>query len=221
MAYQTEDNTQPEDFAPTQTSAINVRPVRPADVAAVSTIYAHYVKYGTATFEEVPPDEQEMAQRIEAIQAQNYLWLVADIASQIAGYAYLAPHKDRSAYRYTAEVSIYMDPSMTRQGVGTQLLAALLKYAEQSHRFATVMAVVGDSANSGSIALHEKFGFKRRGLSKGLGYKFGQFIDVVYMQLILPDPPLFPPRSEIKCSSSDGTPIAGLETEQRVHGARA
>lgn len=171
------------------TPRLLVQPVRDADAPAIRDIYAHYVLHGTATFEEDAPDAAAMVARIDAIVSQGYPWLVAVEGAEVLGFAYLGPHKARSAYRFTAEVSIYIAAGHVGQGIGTRLLQAILHDAEQSRRFASIMAVIGDSANAGSIALHRKLGFARIGTARGLGYKFGRFVDVVYMQRRLPADP--------------------------------
>lgn len=174
---------------PASKTPLIIRPAELGDAAALATIYAHHVLHGTATFEEVPPGEGEMAARLSELRAGGYPWLVAEDDDGLSGYAYLGPHKVRSAYRFTAEDSVYVAPERTGRGIGTALLGALLSDAERLQRFATVMAVIGDSANAASIALHRKHGFELIGTAKGLGYKFGRFIDVVYMQRWMPDGP--------------------------------
>jgi len=164
---------------------LHIREADAGDAAGLAEIYGHYVLKGTATFEEVPPDAAEMARRLQALRGRGYDWLVADHGGRIAGYAYLGPHKERSAYRYTAEDTVYVAPDQVGGGIGTRLLQTLLGRARQSRRFASVMAVIGDSANAGSIGLHANLGFRHVGTASGLGFKFGRFIDVVYMQLVL------------------------------------
>ena len=174
---------------PSRNLATDIRLVRASDARAVAEIYGHHVQYGTASFEEAPPGEQEMAERIRAIRAQHYPWLVAELDSRTVGYAYLGPYGARSAYRFTAEDSIYLAPDCVGRGIGSQLLQALLAHARKTRKFASIMAVIGDSANGGSIGVHRKAGFQYVGTANGLGYKFGRFIDVVYMQLILAENP--------------------------------
>lgn len=163
----------------------HIRLAEPDDAAGISDIYSHYVLHGTATFEEVAPGANEMARRLQALRDRNYACLIAEQDDRIVGYAYLGPHKERSAYRFTAEDTVYVSPDWVGSGIGTRLLETLLEDARQSRRYASVMAVIGDSENAGSIGLHSKMGFRHIGMAAGLGFKFGRFINVVYMQLDL------------------------------------
>lgn len=169
-------------------SALRIRPAEMDDADDMAAIYGHHVLHGTASFEETPPTGEDMASRLGAIKAGAYPWLVAQTDGHLTGYAYLGPHSARSGYRLTAEDSIYVAPQWTGCGIGGHLLAALLTNARETGRFATVVATIGDSENHASIELHRKAGFTHVGTAAGLGFKFGRFIDVVYMQLVLNGP---------------------------------
>ena len=156
----------------------------PADIAAVTAIYDHHVQTGLASFEETPPSEAEMLARYEDIRARRLPYIVMKCADCVAGYAYAAPYRHRSAYRYTLEDSIYLDPAFAAQGLGTRLLSELIARCESSgHR--QMIAVIGDSANAASIRLHTKLGFAPAGTLKSAGFKFGRWVDSVLMQRAL------------------------------------
>ncbi len=160
---------------------MDLRDAAPADLPAITAIYAHHVLHGTGTFEEKPPDEAEMARRIAAVQDQGWPWLVAEEGGLILGFAYLSQFRPRSAYRYAGEDSVYVRDDIRGQGVGKALVAALLRRAEECG-FRQVFAVIGDSENVGSIGLHVSLGFRQVGLMRSAGAKFGRWVDVVTMQ---------------------------------------
>jgi L-amino acid N-acyltransferase YncA len=155
----------------------------PEDLGPITAIYAHHVLHGAGTFEEVPPTEEETARRVAEVQGQGWAWLVAQEAAgaPILGYAYFAQFRARSAYRYTAENSVYVRDDVRGQGVGKALVAALLDRAAQAG-FRTMIAVIGDSENVGSIGLHLSLGFRQAGVLRPAGVKFGRWVDVVFMQ---------------------------------------
>jgi phosphinothricin acetyltransferase len=155
-----------------------------ADLPAMVAIYAYHVVHGTGTFEEVPPDEAEMAARLKQVQDHGWAWLVAEHEGQVKGYGYFAQIRDRSAYRFSAEDSIYVRDDVRGQGVGKGLVAALLQKAEAAG-FRQMFAVIGDSENVGSIGLHLSLGFKQAGVLRAAGFKFNRWLDVVYMQRTL------------------------------------
>ena len=162
-----------------------IRAATPADVPAITAIYAHHVLHGTGTFEEVPPDAAEMAGRFARITGQGWAWLVAEAPDgSLLGYAYHAPFRDRSAYRHTAEDAIYVRDDVRGQGVGKALVEALLVRAEAAG-LRQMYALIGDSENVGSIGLHAACGFRQIGVMKGAGLKFGRWLDVVIMQRTL------------------------------------
>lgn len=158
--------------------------VASADLPAIVAIYAHHVLNGTGTFEETPPSEAEMAARVQAVQEAGWAWLVAEQEGQILGYAYYTQLRDRSAYRFAAEDSIYVREDVRGQGVGKALVAELLTHAE-ARSFRQMFAVIGDSENVGSIGLHISLGFRQVGILRSAGLKFGRWLDVVYMQRAL------------------------------------
>jgi phosphinothricin acetyltransferase len=162
-----------------------IRDSQPADIPAIAAIYAHYVATSTATFEEVPPPPEEMAQRRAELTAAGLPFVVAsDAAEGIIGYAYAAPFRPRSGYRFTLEDSIYLAPSALRRGIGSALLAQLIECCTAGG-YRQIVAVIGDTAHAASIRLHQKLGFARVGLMPAVGFKFGRWIDVVTMQRAL------------------------------------
>jgi len=163
---------------------MNIRPTTPADIPAITAIYAHAVLTGTATFELEPPTEAEMLRRYDKLRGGGFPYIVAEIDGAVAGYAYAGPFRERPAYRYTVEDSIYIAPDMQKRGVGKALMAELIKLSEQAG-FRQMLAVIGDSAQAGSIALHTSCGFQPAGVFKSVGYKFGRWLDTVQMQLPL------------------------------------
>jgi L-amino acid N-acyltransferase YncA len=161
-----------------------IREATASDLPAITAIYAHHVLTGTGTFEETPPDEAEMAARLAKVQGAGCAWLVAEHEGVITGYGYYAQIRDRSAYRFTAEDSIYVRQDVRGMGVGKALVLALLEHAT-ARGFRQMIAVIGDSENVGSIGLHSSLGFRQIGTMKSVGLKFGQWVDVVTMQRAL------------------------------------
>jgi phosphinothricin acetyltransferase len=164
--------------------AVSIRPATPADVPAITRIYAHAVKHGTASFELDPPDEAEMARRQRTLLDGGYPYLVAEIDGALAGYAYAGPYRPRPAYRFSVEDSIYIDPDAQRHGVGRVLLEHLIEECER-RGFRQMIAVIGDSAQAPSIELHRALGFRMIGAVENVGYKFGRWLDSVNMQRAL------------------------------------
>lgn len=162
-------------------AALRIRPAREANMAAVQAIYAHHVLTGLASFEEVPPDVAEMAARREKVIGRGLPYLVAEAADGVLGYAYAAPFRDRVAYRYSLEDSVYVAPAAVGRGVGSALLAELIvRCGDLGYR--QMVAVIGDSANAPSIGLHAKMGFEMAGRLVSIGFKFGRWVDSVYMR---------------------------------------
>lgn len=161
-------------------------PARPGDINAISEIYGHHVLYGRASFETEPPTLADMTARINTLRAADYPILVAETDGKVRGYAYAGPHKARQGYRLTVEDSIYVQHDAMRRGIGGALLRALI-IAARAQGYHQMMAVIGDSANTSSIELHHAHGFHHIGTARGIGFKFGEFLDVVYMQLCLAD----------------------------------
>ena len=163
-----------------------IRDATEADLPALTAIYAHHVQHGTGTFEEDPPTLDDMAARLAKVQQAGCAWLVTEDETGITGYAYFAPFRDRSAYRFTAENSVYVREGVRGQGVGKALVAELLRRAE-AMGIRQMVAVIGDSENVGSIGLHISLGFRQVGVLKAVGMKFGRWVDVVQMQKALGD----------------------------------
>jgi L-amino acid N-acyltransferase YncA len=161
-----------------------VRPAAPRDLAAITTIYDHAVRHGTASFEIEPPDQAEMTRRFETLRAGNYPYIVAELDGTIAGYAYAGPYRARPAYRWSLEDSIYIAADAQRRGIGRLLLERLIVDAEAGG-FRQMIAVIGDSANVGSIELHRALGFRLVGTFDNVGFKFGRWLDSVLMQRAL------------------------------------
>lgn len=161
-----------------------VRACTPADLPAVQAIYAHHVLTGTGTFEEEPPSLAEITARFEAVVARGLPWLVAEDGGVVLGYAYAGPYRQRSAYRFTVENSVYVAPLAAGGGVGSRLMAAVIDNCE-ALGCRLMVAVIGDGANTASIRLHRAMGFKDAGILPGAGLKFGQWRDVVFMTLAL------------------------------------
>jgi phosphinothricin acetyltransferase len=153
----------------------------PADLPEIQAIYGHHVLHGTGTFEEVPPSIEEMTARHAAGIAAGYVWLVARDATGVLGFAYYGAFRHRSAYRFIAEDSVYVRDDVRGQGVGKALVAALLERAEAAG-LRQMLALIGDSANTGSIGMHVSLGFTRCGVMRAVGVKFGRWLDVVIMQ---------------------------------------
>lgn len=162
----------------------NIRASRDEDVPAITAIYAHHVLNGTGTFETIPPTPEDMAARRADVLSKELPYLIAEQDGQILGFAYCTWFKPRPAYRYSAEDSIYMADGARGQGAGKQLLAALAKEAEAAG-IRKLIAVIGDSANQGSVRVHEAIGFSPVGVLKSCGWKFGKWLDVVLMEMPL------------------------------------
>lgn len=161
-----------------------IRPSRDEDLDAIARIYGHHVLHGTGTFETTPPTLAEMAARRADVLGKGLPWLVAEEGGQVLGYAYGNWFKPRPAYRFSVEDSIYMDPAAHRRGLGRALLAELLAALERAGT-RKVMAVIGDSANAGSIGVHQALGFEPVGVVQACGWKFGRWLDIVLMQKTL------------------------------------
>lgn len=161
-----------------------IRPSRDADIAAITAIYAHHVLHGTGTFETDAPTAADMTNRRADVLSKQLPYLVAEADGEILGFAYCNWFKPRPAYRYSAEDSIYMAEAARGKGLGAQLLAALSQAAEAAG-VRKLIAVIGDSANAGSIGVHRAQGFTHVGVLKDCGWKFGQWRDVVLMEKVL------------------------------------
>src|SRR4051812_6360258 len=161
-----------------------IRPATPGDIPAITRIYAHAVRHGTASFELEVPDEAEMAQRMQALGAGRFPYIAAEADGHLLGYAYAGPYRTRPAYRFAVEDSIYIAPDAQRRGVGRRLLDDLISRCE-ARGFRQMIAVIGDSANVASIELHRAAGFYPIGTFDNCGFKFGRWLDSVLMQRAL------------------------------------
>ena len=161
-----------------------VRPAGPADAGAVAAIYGRHVLHGFGTFEESPPDTDEIAARIAAVRALGLPYLIAEEAQGLIGFAYAAPFRPRAAYRYTAEDSVYVALDAAGRGVGKALLSRVIGACEELG-LRQMMAVIGDGGNAASIGLHRSLGFTPSGVCRSVGFKHGRWVDTVWMQRAL------------------------------------
>jgi L-amino acid N-acyltransferase YncA len=161
-----------------------IRPATPADIPAITRIYAHAVKTGTASFELDPPDEAEMTRRMKAVIDDKFPYLVAEIDGAVAGYAYASLYRSRPAYRFTVEDSVYVVPEMHGQGIGKALLKKLINICT-ALGYRQMIAVIGDSDQAASIGLHRTCGFRNVGTLRDIGWKFDRWLDTPLMQLAL------------------------------------
>lgn len=155
-----------------------------ADITGVHEIYAHHVLHGLASFEEVPPAANEIMARRGAVLHLGLPYLVAELDGNVVGYAYATIYRSRSAYRYSLEDSVYVREGFAGRGIGVALLTELLRRCSLGP-WRQMIAVIGDSANEASIALHRKLGFRTVGTLDAVGFKFGRWVDSVLMQRAL------------------------------------
>jgi phosphinothricin acetyltransferase len=160
---------------------VAIRPARQADIPAIARIYAHAVMHGTASFEYEPPNEAEMARRMQLVTEKGLPYFAAELDGSLAGYAYAGLYHARPGYRFTLEDSIYIAPDRHRRGIGRALLAALIEAAE-ARGYRQMIAIIGDSEHAASIALHAALGFAYIGTLPNVGFKFGRWLDSVLMQ---------------------------------------
>jgi phosphinothricin acetyltransferase len=173
----------------------------PADLDAITEIYADAVRHGTASYELEPPTKAEMTQRFETLTAGGFPYLVAESSGRVVGYAYAGPFRPRPAYRFVVENSVYVSPDAKGRGIGRLLLERLIAEAAKLG-FRQMIAVIGDGhAESASVKLHERLGFRHGGRLEGSGYKHGRWLDTTFMQLSMnggadtaPDPDSLPER---------------------------
>jgi L-amino acid N-acyltransferase YncA len=163
---------------------VSVRPSRETDLAAVTAIYRHHVLHGVASFEELPPEPDELARRRREILALGLPYLVAERSGRVLGYCYASRYRTRSAYRFTLEDSIYIDAAEVGRGIGRALLSALIEHCSELG-YRQMVAVIGGSDQWPSIRVHEALGFTRTGLLPAVGFKFGGWVDIVLMQRAL------------------------------------
>ncbi|GBR75709.1 GNAT family N-acetyltransferase [Acidiphilium acidophilum] len=160
---------------------MDIRPATTDDLPACQAIYAHHVLEGTGSFDEVPPSLEAMTARYRQIVEAGRSWLVAEDETGLLGFAYYDQYRPRTAYRFTAENSVYVREDVRGQGVGKALVARLIRDARSSG-FRQMLAVIGDSENIGSIGVHASLGFQRVGTMRDVGFKFGRWLDVIVMQ---------------------------------------
>jgi L-amino acid N-acyltransferase YncA len=187
---------------------VSIRPATKADIPAITRIYAHAVKTGTASFELEAPDETEMAGRMQAVLDGGFPYLVAESDSVVAGYAYASLFRTRPAYRFTLEDSVYVAPQMQRRGVGIALLRKLLEICT-ALGYRQMIAVIGDSEQAASIGVHKACGFTDAGNLRNVGWKFGRWLDTPMMQLAL-GPGAGAPPQERDAMSGKASPGANL-----------
>lgn len=162
-------------------SALEIRSAAEPDLPAITAIYDHAVRHGTATFELAPPDLAEMTRRFNALMDGGFPYFVAELDRRVVGYAYAGAYRPRPAYRFTVENSIYLDPAIHRRGIGLELMQRLIIECE-ARGFRQMIAVIGDSANAGSVGVHRRCGFQMIGTHPNVGFKFGRWLDTVMMQ---------------------------------------
>lgn len=165
---------------------LQLRAATPADIPAITALYAVEVRELVNTYEYAVPDEAEMAQRMHDIIARGFPYLVATLDDDVAGYAYANSYRSRIAYQWTVENSVYVDGRCQGHGVGSALLQALIEECT-ARGFRQMIAVIGEPSNTASIKLHERFGFQLVGVFRGLGRKHGRWLDTVQMQRALGD----------------------------------
>lgn len=166
---------------PMMKTAVEVRDAREADITFVQEIYAHHVLHGLASFEEKAPSVAEMIGRRDAVLRLGLPYLVAEMDGRVVGYSYASTYRPRPAYRHTVEDSVYVRDGLAGHGIGHALLTTLIKRCETGP-WRQMLAVIGDSANTGSIGLHASHGFRQIGTLDGVGFKFGRWVDSVLMQ---------------------------------------
>ena len=163
---------------------IGIRDATETDAGEIQAIYAHHVLHGAASYDTEPPSVDFIRERIRAVLGIGWPYLVAEVDGHVAGYAYATQFRDRAAYRYTCENSIYVDPNRTGQGIGKALLWELMDRSAAAE-FRTMVAVIG-GAEPASVRLHLSCGFAEVGRLRAVGFKFGRWLDSVYMQRTLP-----------------------------------
>jgi len=180
---------------PDAVQEITIRPATEADMTPVQAIYAHHVLHGLATFEEVPPSVDEMLSRRASALSLGFPYLVAEMDGRVVGYSYATAYRARPAYRHTIENSVYVADGLGGRGIGTALLTALIARCEAGP-WRQMLAIIGNSGNAGSIALHRRLGFEHVGTLKSVGFKLGRWVSTVLMQRPLGAGDTALPRSE-------------------------
>ena len=160
-----------------------IQNARPADSQAIADIYNPYIRQTIITFEEKPVTADDIRRRMESVQAAGLPWLVARKETRVAGYAYATPWRERTAYRFSVEVTVYVAPDHHRSGVGKDLYASLLLRLKAAGMHSAMGGIA--LPNAASVGLHEKLGFEKVAHFKKVGFKFNQWIDVGYWQYML------------------------------------
>jgi phosphinothricin acetyltransferase len=181
-------------------SLLEIRPATEADLPSITEIYGHAVRYGTATFELTPPDLAEMTRRFRALTDGGFPYFVAVLEGEVVGYANAGEYRPRPAYRFTVENSVYLNPAIHRRGIGLRLMQRLIAECE-ARGYRQMIAVIGDSANVGSIGVHTRTGFQMIGTHPNVGFKFGRWLDTVMMQRALGEGAVTVPANDVR-----GTP---------------
>jgi len=169
-----------------------IRDSRAGDIPTITAFYAHWVTHGLASFEIEPPEVSEMARRRDAVLAAGFPFLVAEAPEGMLGYAYASAYRSRPAYRFSVENSVYVAPGAGRRGVGLTLMEEVIARCTAAG-FRQMIAVIGDSGNAASMALHRRASFRPAGLLKAVGWKHGRWVDSVLMQRPLGDGSASPP----------------------------
>jgi phosphinothricin acetyltransferase len=165
-------------------SGMIIRPATEEDAGALAAIYGHAVLHGFGTFETTPPSAEEMDRRRRVIAEHGLPYLVAEIDGRVVGYAYASVFRPRPGYRFTVEDSVYVAPEAAGAGVGQAVLSQVVEFCE-AMGLRQIVAVIGDSGNSASIALHRRLGFTESGVVRDAGHKHGRWVDIVLMQKTL------------------------------------
>jgi phosphinothricin acetyltransferase len=163
---------------------LHIRAATYSDIGAITDIYRHHVLHGTGSFEVEPPDAEEMTRRMEDVLTRRLPYLVAEAGNTVVGYAYATLYRTRIAYRFTLEDSVYVHHAHAGRGIGAKLLTELIPKCK-SWGCKQLVAVIGDSANTASVRVHEKLGFHHSGVLRDVGFKFDRWLDTVMMQLSL------------------------------------
>ena len=158
-----------------------LRPTEPRDLPAIAAIYGHHVRTGLASFETEAPDEAEMRRRYDSVHAKGFPYLTAEVDGRVVGYAYANLYRERPAYRFTLEDSLYVHPDFTGKGIGRLLLTQLIADCEKAG-CRQLIAVIGDSGNAPSIGIHSALGFAMVGTFRSVGWKHERWVDTVHMQ---------------------------------------
>jgi len=186
-----------------------IRPAKTTDIPAITRIYAHAVKTGTASFELEPPDETEMAERMKIVLDGKFPFLVAEADGIVGGYAYASLYRTRPAYRFTVEDSVYVAPDMQRRGIGIALVRKLIEICT-TLGYRQMIAIIGDSNQAASIGVHKACGFTDAGNLRNIGWKFGRWLDTPMMQLALGEGAATPAKGPDPVRPARGKPGSNL-----------